>query len=51
MALTVGTPGDWGPGALPVPVTGGSRKGQIRPENIKIWPAGPVKLSTGGAGK
>lgn len=53
MALTVGTPANvpappdsWGPGGLPVPVSGGrpDKSGQIRPENVKVWPCQPVNL-------
>jgi len=53
MALTIGTPAtvpappaSWGPGGLPVPVSGGrpEKKQAIAPENVKIWPAGPITL-------
>lgn len=54
MALAEGTPASlpaspqsWGPGGLPVPVSGGrpeKNKGLIRPENVRVWPAGTIRL-------
>lgn len=43
-----GSPPQWGSGAMPVPMSGGQkpekRKGLIRPEDVKTWPAQAIKL-------
>lgn len=60
MALAEGTPASlpappqsWGPGGLPVPVSGGRpvKGGGLRPENIKIWPSAPIPLTLPGGSK
>ena len=54
MALVEGTPASvpappqsWGFGGLPVPVSGRRPEkgnGLIRPQDVKVWPAGPIHL-------